>query len=80
MLFRSRRLRHPWTSLPNLLLEKSALPEWTGTSGDFLRNPPDAEAFPALSDADFAAILEKIGPARGVEAGVSACLGLLHPA
>jgi lipid A disaccharide synthetase len=74
-----RALSNTHVSLPNLLLEKSALPEWVGTPRDFIRNPPSIDGkgttWAPILDSDWASILEKLGPSSGVEQGVKACLG-----
>ncbi len=75
-----RKLRHDFTALPNLLLDREIFPEWVGTARDFLRAPPlltgafDGEP-PGI--ADLVAMDEKMGSPEGVAVGVHACLELL---
>ncbi len=74
-----RVLRHPWTALPNLLLQKPVYAEWVGTPGDFRHHPPKLPAeWQEILELDSAAVWQKIGAPAGESAGVGVCRELLQ--
>jgi len=74
-----KKLKHRFTALPNLLLDREVFPEWVGTAKDLNHRKPSMPGKnPRLiSEDDLTLIREKMGSADGVATGVQACLELL---